>query len=423
MLKRYFIGVNLGLFVMAPSAALAQLPEHEREAWDDCKQQSDQERAIRGCTALLRIFSQDPRRAAVFGMRATAYATKGDHTRAIVDFTQAIQISPGRSTFYDLRGRSYLEINQPTRAIADFDQAILLYPESPYTLYHRGYAHFKVGNYERSIQDLSESIRLNPIEPRSYLVRGSAYAGAGHQEKARNDYRRVLSFTASEALHKQARTRLADLGKKNANERSSGTGILVSANGNLLTNEHVVRGCTEILVNKAGLPSASARVVAVDQANDLALLQTNMQVEVRPVFRKAARLGENVFVYGFPLAGLLATSGNFTAGNITATAGIGDDIRLLQISAPVQPGNSGGPLLDVSGSIVGIVVSKLDALKFANVTKDLPQNVNFAIKSSVAIDFLESHGVTVQLNANAQSLGPADVAERAGAFTLHLVCK
>jgi S1-C subfamily serine protease len=101
--------------------------------------------------------------------------------------------------------------------------------------------------------------------------------------------------------------------------------------------------------------------------------------------RASARLGEEIVVYGFPLAGLLASSGNVTTGNITALAGLGDDIRFLQISAPVQPGNSGGPVLDRNGNIVGIVVSKLDAIKTAIATQDIPQNVNFAIKLRVAV--------------------------------------
>jgi hypothetical protein len=79
--------------------------------------------------------------------------------------------------------------------------------------------------------------------------------------------------------------------------------------------------------------------------------------------------------------------------NITATAGLLDDSRMLQISAAVQPGNSGGPLMDQSSNIVDIVVAKLNALKLAAATKDVPQNVNFAIESAVEIKFLEANSV------------------------------
>ena len=67
---------------------------------------------------------------------------------------------------------------------------------------------------------------------------------------------------------------------------------------------------------------------------------------------------------------------------------------MLPVSAPVQPGNSGGPLLDQSGNVVGVIVSKLDSLKYAAVTNDVPQNINFAIKANVALNVLETNSVT-----------------------------
>jgi S1-C subfamily serine protease len=79
-----------------------------------------------------------------------------------------------------------------------------------------------------------------------------------------------------------------------------------------------------------------------------------------------------VIAYGFPLSGLLSSTGNATTGNISALGGIGDDPRHLQISAPVQPGNSGGPLVDMSGNVIGVIVSKLNALRVARVTADIP---------------------------------------------------
>ncbi len=96
---------------------------------------------------------------------------------------------------------------------------------------------------------------------------------------------------------------------------------------------------------------------------------------------------------GFPLPGLLASEANVTTGTVSALAGIGNDTRFLQMTAPVQPGNSGGPLLDLEGRVVGVVVSKLDALKVASATGDIPQNVNFAIKAGVVRSFLDASGV------------------------------
>jgi S1-C subfamily serine protease len=127
-------------------------------------------------------------------------------------------------------------------------------------------------------------------------------------------------------------------------------------------------------------------------------------------------------VYGFPLTGALASGGNVTTGNITALAGLGDDSRFLQISAPVQPGNSGGPLLDRNGSVVGIVVSKLNALGVASVTGDIPQNINFAIKASVAKAFLDAQRVDHVDSSEVGSLSTPDIAERAKSLAGKILC-
>lgn len=96
--------------------------------------------------------------------------------------------------------------------------------------------------------------------------------------------------------------------------------------------------------------------------NDLALLSANVKPAIVPALNSHPRVGESIHVYGFPLSGVLATSGNFTLGNITANAGVKDDTRMIQISAPVQPGNSGGPVIDECGNISGVLISKLKKL-------------------------------------------------------------
>jgi S1-C subfamily serine protease len=142
---------------------------------------------------------------------------------------------------------------------------------------------------------------------------------------------------------------------------SSGTGFFVSKNGLVLTNAHVVEDCQHTSVGR-GDKRLPARIVARDASNDLALLAANLRSAPQGAIRASVRMGEDIVVYGYPLSSILASSGNITVGNISALSGIGDDSRYLQISAPVQPANSGGPVLDRQGNIVGIVVGKLNAL-------------------------------------------------------------
>ena len=186
----------------------------------------------------------------------------------------------------------------------------------------------------------------------------------------------------------------------------------------------MVGNCAAIHVTASGGATADARIVARDARNDLALLRGDLTVGRVAAFRTSIRLGEPVEAFGYPLADVLAKSGNFTLGNVSALVGMGDDSRYLQISAPVQPGNSGGPLLDQNGNLVGVVSAKLNALRVMIATNgDIPQNVNFAIKASIVTSFLDANGVAYAAGDAAQPMPPADLADRAKAISAFIECK
>jgi len=204
---------------------------------------------------------------------------------------------------------------------------------------------------------------------------------------------------------------------------SSGTGFFVTTKGHLVTNNHVVKQCTSIKVGYTGGLLEPATLQATDPRNDLALLTTNLTPLAVPALASRIRVGDDIFVYGFPLSGLLSKTGNFTVGYVTAAAGIADDTTQLQISAPIQPGNSGGPLVDARGNVVGVIVSKLNVLRVAKLIKDVPQNVNFAIKSSTVLSFLDANGVSTAAAEPTEKLAPADIAEKSTKFTVRVICK
>ena len=211
-------------------------------------------------------------------------------------------------------------------------------------------------------------------------------------------------------------------------ETLSGSGVVIGAKGEILTNAHVVEGCQTITVKLASGNSKTGALVARDERNDLAVVRstgTNNPPTSVASFREGAplRAGDAIVALGYPLSGVLATDANLSVGNVSALAGLGDDSRYLQISAPVQPGNSGGPLLDASGHLVGIVTAKLNAVRVARFTGDIPQNVNFALKAEVARTFLDSKGIAYQTARSDQQLSPADVGDIARPFTVHIECE
>jgi hypothetical protein len=202
----------------------------------------------------------------------------------------------------------------------------------------------------------------------------------------------------------------------------AGSGFVVDSAGNILTNHHVVRGCGEVRIPAHGV---TARVAAFDERNDLALLQSSVTAEALPTFRVGAnvRLGESVVVAGFSLGEMLSGGLNVTTGSVSALAGPRNNAAMLQITAPIQAGNSGGPVLDQSGRVVGVVVSKLNALRVAAVTGDVPQNVNFAVNGMIARAFLEANGVLLGSGLTTlAATGAVDVAEEATSYTVLVEC-
>jgi TPR repeat protein len=207
-----------------------------------------------------------------------------------------------------------------------------------------------------------------------------------------------------------------------ARRTGMGSGFLVDGSGHVVTNHHVVNGCAEVRIPAQG---ETAQVIATDARNDLALLATAVTADRPPSFRSSegARLGESVIVAGFPLGQVLGGGLNVTTGSVSALSGPGNNAAMLQITAPVQSGNSGGPVLDQRGQVIGVVVGKLNALRIAASTGDVPQNVNFAIHGSVVRTFLEANGVELAADVRAGAAGATtDIAEQAKHYTVLLEC-
>jgi S1-C subfamily serine protease len=204
----------------------------------------------------------------------------------------------------------------------------------------------------------------------------------------------------------------------------TGTGFVISPNGHIVTNNHVISGCGEIRGNLTGEAAATLRVVSADESNDLALLQgpAGSFKEFAKIRDRSIRSGDSVVAIGFPYHGLLTSDFTVTTGIVSSLSGVLNDSRFLQISAAVQPGNSGGPLLDTSGQIVGIVSSKLDAVKFVRATGNIPENINFAIKTGALRDFLDNSVVPYQTAESKADLKTPEIAGNARAYTLLITC-
>ncbi|MCM1223153.1 MAG: serine protease [Lachnospiraceae bacterium] len=191
-----------------------------------------------------------------------------------------------------------------------------------------------------------------------------------------------------EALESEIQRRQHELDKQAEPTDWSGSGFALN-NGYICTNYHVVEGARsiEILGVQGDFTiSYSAKVVATDKFNDLALLQIDdskfkgFGTIPYKVKTSMAEVGESIFVLGYPMTTTMGDEIKLTNGIISSRTGFQGDVSLYQISAPIQPGNSGGPLFDNYGNLIGIVSAKHEGA----------ENVGYAIKASYLRNLMES---------------------------------
>jgi S1-C subfamily serine protease len=200
---------------------------------------------------------------------------------------------------------------------------------------------------------------------------------------------------------------------------SSGSGFVVARN-KVLTNAHVVKGGNYFELVLSDSVSFPLRVLQLDEANDIAVLgiMPNEAGEYPSLlgikFGEAAspRIGEEVFTIGFPLSGVLSGGHTATNGSISALSGLTDDPRYFQISVPIQPGNSGGPLFNDHGEVIGVITSKLSDEYAYGLTGSIPQNVNFALKIDYVLPLLKAYRDEMGINRSSESSSRADLIDQ-----------
>lgn len=171
----------------------------------------------------------------------------------------------------------------------------------------------------------------------------------------------------------------------------SGSGFVIQQNGYILTNYHVINKATRITVTIPGRQAVSARVVTADQEKDLAILQVSLSnLTGLPIASsETVQVLDSITVLGYPLPTELGTALSASDGKVNAVReGRNGGTRLFQIDANVNPGNSGGPLLNNHGEVVGIIVSKINSLQYAKENGALPERINFAIPINEAQQLL-----------------------------------
>lgn len=168
------------------------------------------------------------------------------------------------------------------------------------------------------------------------------------------------------------------------NAVSFGTAFAIDVPNIFVTADHVIENAKNTIELRCpNGQTGNAQVVAVDIANDLVALHSTVKAQAFLVFApdNSVSLGDHVFTVGFPAPGLLGVDPKYSNGVVSSLTGIEDTRSLMQITIPIQPGNSGGAVADAQGRVVGVVVSSAAIPFFAHYTGTLPQNVNWAVRS------------------------------------------
>lgn len=192
---------------------------------------------------------------------------------------------------------------------------------------------------------------------------------------------------------------------------STGTGFFISNDGYMLTNSHVIEGSSNISVILNG-KSVPAALIEHDSSNDIALLKVNESVKGLPIeLKKNTKQGAEIAILGYPNIGLQGNEQKANFGYINSNSGIQGDTRYFQIDSPVQPGNSGSPMVNKNGVVIGIASATLNQSAAIRSTGTLAQNVNYAVKITYALPMLISHGVKYIEISNQKPLVKTDLIE------------
>jgi len=234
---------------------------------------------------------------------------------------------------------------------------------------------------------------------------------------------KIAALCRSWLEKKKTETNEDEEGKGGAKAGGTGSGLIFSNTGLVLTNHHVIAGCKKFTIITSAGEKVMASLVASDAKLDVAVLRLSKPFK-HPQFSSPPALvsssgvksGEKVFTIGHPLAGLLSAEAKYNEGSVSALSGMRDDRNIMQISVPIQPGNSGGPLANSHGEVVGLIVATVNGSALLRQQDILAQNINFAIKADPIMAFLRTNNIAI-----IGGVRPTDPVEHVKAYSVKII--
>jgi tetratricopeptide (TPR) repeat protein/V8-like Glu-specific endopeptidase len=366
---------------------------------------------------------------------------------AIVSYKKALGINPRHYFAHVNLGVSYMRLEAWDSAVKQFKGAINLLPLFPEAHGFIGLAYDGINDGKNAIIHMMKAEQIYKIKNNFMMVQKSRknlrkfYARYGYNSDdfKQNQITTIPSFKIKETPSISQSQDIASAPKEQAPQSGSGSGFFVSKMGHVITNAHVVQNCNKVTISDNANKQVSAEIVNADKSNDLALLKLSTlemaSAESKSLIQKLGivavplaskgllrskdvRLGEKVLVAGYPFGDTFSNTIKVTTGVVSATRGAGDNSGQFQLDAAVQPGNSGGPIYDSGGNIVGVVVAQLNKRTFGSFV----ENMNFGIKASTVRQFLVASGINSKKSERTEEKSTEQLAEIAKNQALMVMC-
>ena len=282
--------------------------------------------------------------------------------------------------------------------------------------------------------------------PASAITSVAEFKNRAKRKKLEEERKKLEALRLAEEnrqRQQQAQAKKEPTPKKQTPQSGIGSGFFVSKMGHVITNAHVVQNCSKVTIGDNANKQVPAEIINTDRSNDLALLKLSTlemaSAESKSLIQKLGivvvplatngllrnedvRLGEKVLVAGYPFGDVFSNTIKVTSGIVSATRGAGDDSGQFQLDAAVQPGNSGGPIYDSGGNIVGVVISQLDKRMMEKAIGSMPENMNFGIKASTVRQFLTSSGLPSKKSERTEEKSTEQLAKIAQSQALMVKC-
>lgn len=270
-----------------------------------------------------------------------------------------------------------------------------------------------------AVQDFLSALGYSPGTKGEYDFRTQTAIKAFQIDSNMNPVDGEISQELIIKLQRSFRKKQDSIDFKNYAVSGTGSGFLIDKSGHVVTNEHVIKDCSIITTGKNNV----AELLRADATNDIAIIKTSDIEKYRPMSlaNKNPVLGQSIFVSGFPLNQILENL-NFTSGTVSSEVGLMQNINQFQFTAPIQPGNSGGPILNEYGGVVGMSVATVSNKKFEEMVDTLVQNINFGIRQSSIQSLLDQEQIDYEKGNANWFKNEESVAEEAKSGTVLIKC-